>query len=153
MNLAWVRSLTILLAVLRGAYGLRSPIAGILHRIGLEGELGYSGSTTRSIAETAAGWELLTILVQLGYFLIAWALWKRAAWLIWLAIGIYLVDQAIWITFSLSPGDVAAHGQDRIESGVDPDLTDWLLFLVETLIAASALALGIRNQDHSRGRV
>ena len=152
--MAWVRSLTILFAVLRGAYGLRSPLAGGLHRFGLEGQLGYSESTTRSIADTTAGWELLTLLVQLAYFLIAWAVWKRATWLIWLSIGVYLADQAIWISFSLSAGDFAAHGQDRLSSGIDPDLADWLLFMIETLIAASAITLGIKNRagGHHGGR-
>ncbi|WP_417487184.1 hypothetical protein [Maricaulis sp.] len=139
-----LRHVLVMLAALRGVYGMRSPIAGFLHQAGVEGQLGYSVSVTRMLAETGLVLSALSLALQIGYFVLAWAIWRGARWLVWLTMAVYLVDQAMWIGFSVRPEDVAAHQQARFDEFLDPDLLDWLLFTVETLIAAGALALGLR---------
>ena len=139
-----LRHALVLLAVFRGAYGLRSPAAGFLHQAGIEGQFGYSVSVTRMLAETGLALSILSLILQLGYFVIAWAVWRGARWLVWLALAVYLFDQAMWIGFSLRPEDIAAHQQARVDEGFDPDFLDWVLFTLETLIAAGALAIGLQ---------
>ncbi|WP_295693486.1 hypothetical protein [uncultured Maricaulis sp.] len=140
-----LRYLLVVLAVMRGMYGLRSPIAGFLHQAGIEGQLGYSVTITRMLAETGWALSVLSLALQLGYFLVAWAIWTNARRLLWLALAVYLVDQAMWIGFSVRPEDVAVHQQARVDQAFDPEMLDWILFMLETLIAAGALALGIRH--------
>ncbi|ABI67096.1 MULTISPECIES: hypothetical protein [Maricaulis] len=139
-----LRQALIVLAILRGAYGLRSPLAGYLHQLGLEGQLGFTGAVTRTLAETGVLLSALALVVQLGYFVVAWAFWRSSKWLVWIALAVYLVDQAMWIGFSLRPEDVAAHEQERVDQNFDPEFLDWAMFTLETLIAAGALALGVR---------
>jgi len=139
-----LRHALVTLAALRGVYGLRSPIAGFLHQAGVEGQLGYSVSVTRMLADTGLALSALSLALQIGYFALAWAIWRGAHWLVWVAMAVYLVDQAMWIGFSVRPEDVAAHQQARFDQNFDPDLLDWVLFTLETLIAAGALALGLR---------
>lgn len=139
-----LRYALVALAALRGLYGLRSPLAGFLHQSGVEGQLGYSVTITRMLAETGLVLSILSLALQIGYFAVAWAVWKGARWLVWVALAVYLVDQAMWIGFSVRPEDVAAHQQERFDQNFDPDFLDWGLFTLETLIAAGALALGIR---------
>ncbi|BDX00977.1 hypothetical protein MACH15_27290 [Maricaulis maris] len=136
--------IAIILSALRGLYGLRSVLAGLLDRFGFEGQLGYSPVVTRELAAT--GWELASAsaIIQLGYFVIAWAIWRRAPWLIWLGAAVYLADQAVWIGFSLRPEDFALHQQSRLSGGFDPDVIDWIMFTAETLIVAAVIALGLR---------
>ncbi|WP_323760937.1 hypothetical protein [Maricaulis sp.] len=139
-----IRHVLVVLAALRGIYGLRSPIAGFLHQAGFEGQFGFSVSVTRMLAETGLALSILSLTLQIGYFVVAWAIWRGARWLIWLALAVYLIDQAMWVGFSVRPEDVAAHQQARVDENFDPDLMDWALFTVETLIAAGALAVGVR---------
>ncbi len=142
-----LRYALVILTVSRAVYGLRSPIAGFLHQVGIEGQLGYSAPVTRMLAETGLALSILSLVLQASYFLVAWAIWKGARWLLWLALAVYLVDQAMWIGFSVRPEDVAAHQQARVDQNFDPEILDWALFTLETLIAAGAIALGLRDRS------